>query len=49
MVDDPDDRYYSIWYGGSILSSLSTFENQWITKDEYEANGAKLVHKKCII
>lgn len=26
------DRYYSVWTGGSTLSSLSTFESQWITK-----------------
>ena len=30
------DRYYSVWTGGSTLSSLSTFESQWITKEEYE-------------
>ena len=29
------DRYYSVWTGGSTLSSLSTFESQWITKEEY--------------
>ena len=42
------DRYYSVWTGGSTLSSLSTFESQWITKDEYEENGAEIVHRKCV-
>jgi actin len=42
------DRYYSVWTGGSTLSSLSTFESQWITKEEYEENGAEIVHRKCI-
>lgn len=42
------DRYYSVWTGGSTLSSLSTFESQWITKEEYEENGAEIVHKKCV-
>lgn len=42
------DRYYSVWTGGSTLSSLSTFEGQWITKDEYEENGAEIVHRKCV-
>ena len=32
MVDDPEDRYYSIWHGGSILACLPSFENQWISK-----------------
>jgi len=42
------DRYYSVWTGGSTLVSLSTFESQWITKDEYEENGAEIVHRKCV-
>lgn len=43
-----NDRYYSVWTGGSTLSSLSTFESQWITKEEYEENGAEMVHRKCV-
>jgi len=42
------DRYYSVWTGGSTLSSLSTFVSQWITKEEYEENGAEIVHRKCV-
>lgn len=42
------DRYYSVWTGGSTLVSLSTFESQWITKEEYEENGAEIVHRKCV-
>jgi actin-related protein len=42
------DRYYSVWTGGSTLSSLSTFESQWITKEEYDENGAEIVHRKCV-
>ena len=37
IIADPD-RYYSVWTGGSTLCSLSTFESQWITKEEYEIN-----------
>jgi actin len=29
----PPERKYSVWIGGSILSSLSTFQEMWITKD----------------
>merc|ERR1712053_37557 len=32
----PPERKYSVWIGGSILSSLSTFQEMWITKDEYD-------------
>jgi actin-related protein len=42
------DRYYSVWIGGSTLSSLATFESQWITNQEYEENGAEIVHRKCV-
>ena len=40
------ERKYSIWIGGSLLSSLSTFKNMWITKEEYNENGASIIHKK---
>lgn len=26
---------YATWIGGSILASLSTFQKQWISKEEY--------------
>ena len=42
------DRYYSVWTGGSIQCSLQTFASQWITKEEYEENGAEIVHRKCV-
>jgi len=43
----PPERKYSVWIGGSILSSLSTFEEMWITKDEYDESGPSIVHRKC--
>ena len=41
------ERKYAAWIGGSILSSLSTFESSWITKTEYEESGAIILHRKC--
>merc|ERR1711962_1955169 len=41
------ERKYSVWIGGSILSSLSTFQTMWITKEEYEESGPGIVHRKC--
>ena len=32
------------WYGGSIISSLSTFEPSWMTKEKYEEFGSNCVH-----
>ena len=28
----PPERKYSVWIGGSILASLSTFQQMWISK-----------------
>eukprot|EP00439_Symbiodinium_sp_Y106_P070082 s617_g12.t1 len=44
----PPERKYSVWIGGSILSSLSTFQQMWISKGEYDEGGASIVHRKCI-
>jgi actin-related protein len=43
----PPERKYSVWIGGSILSSLSTFQDMWIAKDEYDESGPGIVHRKC--
>ena len=42
------ERKYSIWIGGSILSTISTFDCMWITRDEYNEMGASIIHKKCL-
>ena len=44
----PPERKYSVWIGGSILSSLSTFQQMWISKEEYEEYGPQIVHRKCL-
>jgi actin-related protein len=41
------ERKYSVWIGGSILSSLSNFQVMWITKSEYDESGSQIVHRKC--
>lgn len=43
----PPERQYSVWIGGSILSSLSTFQQMWVSKNEYEEMGPSIVHRKC--
>merc|ERR1712224_26503 len=43
----PPERKYSVWIGGSILSSLATFQSMWITKEEFEDAGPGIVHRKC--
>ena len=48
QIISPPDRKYSVWIGASVLSSLSTFQQMWITKHEYDESGPSIVHKKCI-
>jgi actin-like protein 6A len=43
----PIERRFSSWVGGSILASLGSFHQIWISKAEYEEHGAKIVEKKC--
>jgi len=43
----PPERKYSVWIGGSILSSLSTFQQMWVSKGEYDESGPTIVHRKC--
>lgn len=43
----PPERKYSVWIGGSILASLSTFQQMWISKPEYDEAGPSIVHRKC--
>ena len=41
------ERRFGAWIGGSILGSLGTFHQMWISKKEYEENGAGIVEKRC--
>ena len=42
----PEAKFMS-WIGGSILTSLSNFENLWVTKSDYKEVGTGIVHRKC--
>lgn len=43
----PPERRYSVWIGGSILSSLKTFSKLWVTRKEYKESGPTAVYR-CI-
>lgn len=40
------ERKYSVWIGGSILASLSTFQRMWISSKEYDGN--EFYHKMVV-
>ena len=42
------ERKLAVWIGGSILASLSSFQNMWISRQEYEECGFSILQRKCI-
>ena len=46
-ITAPPERKYSAWIGGSILASLCTFQQMWVSKQEYDEEGPAIVHRKC--
>ena len=38
---------HAAWVGGSILALTQTFQPMWITRREYEIEGANIVRRKC--
>lgn len=45
-ISAPSERKTLTWSGGSILASLATFKKMWITKQEYEEEGAVILNRK---
>merc|ERR1712003_536069 len=43
----PAERKYSVWIGGSILSSLASFQEMWIQSAQYDESGPSIVHRMC--
>mmetsp|Transcript_8166 Transcript_8166/g.20251 ORF Transcript_8166/g.20251 Transcript_8166/m.20251 type:complete len:447 (-) Transcript_8166:267-1607(-) len=41
------ERKFTTWIGGSILASLGSFQQMWMSKQEYEEHGVNIVHRKC--
>jgi len=44
----PEYRQQAVWQGASIFASTDMFADMWVTKEEYEQSGAKVVHRKCL-
>ncbi|ESO84253.1 hypothetical protein LOTGIDRAFT_229705 [Lottia gigantea] len=48
VVSNPE-RKHSVWIGGSLLASLSTFSEKWITKEEYWECGPDIIHRRTFL
>ncbi|EIW82242.1 brg1-associated factor b [Coniophora puteana RWD-64-598 SS2] len=44
---NPIERRYGGWLGGSILASLGTFHQLWISKEEWQEHGKAIVGQRC--
>ena len=45
VVPRENDRLFSAWTGGALLSALSTFEGMWLTKEIYNEKGPRAIHE----
>ncbi|KAK5132946.1 hypothetical protein LTR08_008309 [Meristemomyces frigidus] len=41
------ERKFGAWVGGSVLGSLGTFGQMWVSREEYEEFGAGVVGRRC--
>ena len=44
----PAHRKHGEWLGAAIISSVSAFQQLWLTREEYDASGAGSIHEKCV-
>jgi len=44
---NPVERRYGGWLGGSILASLGTFHQLWISREEWQEHGKAIVGQRC--
>ncbi|KIM64500.1 hypothetical protein SCLCIDRAFT_633828 [Scleroderma citrinum Foug A] len=44
---NPIERKHGGWLGGSILASLGTFHQLWISKEEWQEHGKPIVGQRC--
>ena len=46
-VSDVEDKIKAVWEGAKIISQFNQMESSWITRQEYEENGERILHRKC--
>ena len=46
-VTSQPERKYASWVGGSVLANLSSFQDMWIAKEEFQEVGPSIIHQKC--
>lgn len=41
------ERRFGAWVGGSILASIGTFQQMWMSMQEYQEGGKAQIDRKC--
>ena len=44
MVVDAPDRKFNVWAGASVLATLDSFEDYFVTRDAFDEHGPSVVH-----
>ncbi|XP_004596154.1 actin-related protein T2 [Ochotona princeps] len=43
----PPDRWFSTWIGASIVTSLSSFKQMWVTAADFKEFGTSVIQRRC--
>ncbi|XP_008583563.1 PREDICTED: actin-related protein T2 [Galeopterus variegatus] len=46
-ITGPPDRWFSTWIGASIVTSLSSFKQMWVTAADFKEFGTSVVQRRC--
>ncbi len=46
QVDCSRQRKYATWIGGKMFATLSSFQDKYMKKEEYDEYGASYIHTK---
>ena len=47
-INKSEKPKYSCWIGGNIISTLEIFKKMWVTKNDWNEKGSKVLHVKTI-
>ena len=47
-LNSPPHPEFCCWTGGNIISTLEIFKKMWVTKNDWNEKGSKVVHVKTI-
>ena len=47
-IHSPKNPHLLCWIGGSVISGMEIFKKMWISKQEWEENGNKILYEKTI-